>query len=99
MEPVTSARGLTGTDSRAGGEAAENRTDLLKHGRHQLSETGARSADRVHNPGPTEPISHPATHPDSRPPSADLAAFRGSVPSGCQKLRVNRARPVFHIDR
>src|SRR5450759_871055 len=35
MEPVTSARGLAGTDSRAGGEAAEKRTDLLKYGRHQ----------------------------------------------------------------
>src|SRR5450759_4511254 len=51
MEPVTSARGLTGTDSRAGGEAAENRTDLLHYGRHQPSETGARNANRVHNSG------------------------------------------------
>src|SRR5450759_765542 len=54
MEPVTSARGLTGTDSRAGGEAAENRTDLLHYGRHQPSETGARNANRVHNSGEGE---------------------------------------------
>jgi len=43
MEQVTSARGWTGTDTRQGGEAAETRTDLLKHDRHQPTGACARA--------------------------------------------------------
>src|ERR1017187_5447109 len=42
---------IAGKGLSAGGEAADNRPELLSHERHQSSRTRAQNVRRVHNPG------------------------------------------------
>src|ERR1700693_3522706 len=77
MAPVTSARGLAGTDSWEGGEAAENQTELLKHEWHHSRGASARRADCMHNPGVSRSSLYPARHSVSRICSAVPALVFG----------------------
>src|SRR5450759_88851 len=76
MEPVTSARGLAGTDSRAGGEAAEKRTDLLKYGRHQPTGPSTRVLIVC--------IIQASTNPAGCPPSPAAASWKTPSCSWCK---------------